>query len=92
MSSAAKRDVTINVRISKSEKNLIDRAAAITGRNRTEFVLESARQRAETVLLDQNLFVLDDVRYKKFLEILAKPPKPIPALKKLLASKAPWEA
>jgi uncharacterized protein (DUF1778 family) len=54
-------------------------------------MLDSARRRAEDVLLDQKLFILDEEKYEAFLNLLDEPPKPTEELKKLLATKAPWE-
>jgi uncharacterized protein (DUF1778 family) len=85
------RDVNINLRASKQVKDLIDAAATLVGKSRSEFMLDSARQKAEDVLLDQRLFMLDDEKYQAFLEILEAPPRKNAELKKLLAEKAPWD-
>lgn len=86
-----KRNVTINVRASAYVRDLIDFAASVTGKNRSEFMLESARAKAEDVLLDQRLFALDDKQYQRFVEILDEPAPPTDRLCELLARKAPWE-
>jgi len=85
------RGATINLRASAQLRDLVDLAASILGQNRTEFMLESARRRAEDVLLDQRLFTLDVERYKAFLNLLDEPPRPTKELRKLLSKKAPWE-
>jgi uncharacterized protein (DUF1778 family) len=85
------RDVNINLRASKQVKDLIDAAATLVGKSRSEFMLDSARQKAQDVLLDQRLFMLDDEKYQAFLEILEAPPRKNTELKKLLAEKAPWD-
>ena len=51
-------------------RDLIDRAADVFGKTRTEFILESARTHAIDVLLDQRLFKLDDEQYAAFLHAL----------------------
>jgi len=81
----------INMRVPSSTRNLIDDAAALVGKTVTEFVLESARKRAEDVLLDQRLFALDPEQYDAFMQVLDNPPAPNEKLKALLASKSPWE-
>lgn len=86
-----RRAVSINLRAPTHIKNLIDRAARVLGKSRSEFMLDSARSRAEDVLLDQRLFVLDKDRHAAFLKLLDQPAKPTQALKKLLSAKAPWE-
>ncbi len=86
----AKRDTTINLRLSESAKNLIDAAAAALGKTRTEFVVESAKQHAVDVLLDQRRFELDSGQWDAFMRALDNPPLPNEPLKKLMARKAPW--
>lgn len=86
-----KRDGVINVRVSGATRELIDSAAAASGKSRTEFMLESARQRAMEVLLDQQLFTLDEPAYAAFLAVLDSPPEPARKLRELFAEKSPWE-
>jgi uncharacterized protein (DUF1778 family) len=87
----ATRTTTINLRVPKVTRQLIDTAAAVVGKSRTEFMLESARQHAIDVLLDQRLFVLTSEQHDAFMEALDNPPLPNAALKNLLSSKSPWE-
>jgi len=85
------RDTTINLRAKSDQRELIDRAASIQRKTRSEFMLEAACERAEQVLLDQTLFVLDAQRFAEFTRILDAPAKPNPRLLKLLSKRAPWE-
>lgn len=85
-----KADATITMRIPVRTRNLIDSAAAIEGKTRTEFVLESARLHAIDVLLDQRVFALDSEQSAAFAEVLNSPPKPNEALKALMKRPAPW--
>lgn len=87
----ARRDTVINVRLSKMLRDMIDRAADVVGKTRSEFILESARTHAVDVLLDQRLFTLKADKYEAFIKTLEAPPAPNEKLKRLLASKAPWE-
>ena len=86
-----RRDATINLRLSVSVRNLIDTAAAAIGKTRTEFVIESAKQHAIDVLLDQRLFQLGADQWDAFNNALDNPPMPNEQLKQLMARKAPWE-
>lgn len=86
-----KRDAVINVRLSTKLRDLIDSAAAVVGKTRTDFILESARKHAVDVLLDQRLFSLETSQYEEFLRVLDEPAKPNARLKQLLASKSPWQ-
>jgi|ERR1700757_4331832 uncharacterized protein (DUF1778 family) len=85
------RTTTINLRVPQVTRQLIDSAAAAIGKSRTEFMLESARQHAIDVLLDQRLFVLNAEQHEAFMAVLDNPPMPNAALKQLLSSKSPWE-
>ncbi len=82
---------TINLRASAEQKALIDRAAALLGTSRTDFMLESARQAAENALLDQRLFLLDEEQYATFVQWLEAPVEPGPKLRRLMAAWAPWD-
>lgn len=88
---SGRRDAVINVRLTTKLRDLIDRAAAVVGKTRSDFILESARKHAVDVLLDQRLFSLDADRYKEFLRVLDQPAEPNIRLKQLLGSKSPWE-
>jgi len=85
-----KADATITMRIPVRTRHLIDSAAAVEGKTRTEFVLESARLHAIDVLLDQRVFALDSEQSAAFAEVLDSPPKPNEALKALMKRPAPW--
>jgi|SRR5271165_2661754 len=85
------RGVTINLRADERKRSLIDRAAQRLGKNRSEFMLEAACREATAVLLDQRLFLLDEKNYKRFTASLDRPPTENRRLRRLLASKAPWE-
>lgn len=82
---------TINLRATAEQKALIDRAAQRLGKSRTEFMLDSAREAAENVLLDQRLFLADEAQYAAFLALLDAPTN-VATVKKLLSSSAPWQS
>ena len=82
---------SINLRIEANTRQLIDDAAAILGKTRTEFMIDSARRQAIDVLLDQRLFVLDADRYDAFMYALDNPPAPGPKLRALLSRRPAWE-
>ena len=85
------RAETINLRISRGQKALIDRAAQALGRNRSDFMLESACREAEAVLLDRRYFALPEETFKRFTAMLDKPPARNPRLARLLKTRAPWD-
>jgi len=82
---------TLNLRIKPELRGLIDRAAELTGKNRTEFVLNAARHAAEDALLDRTIFAVSSQAYAEFLARLDRPPQPNPRLRRTLETPAPWE-
>ena len=86
----AKRE-TLNIRIKADVRNLIDRAAKSRGKNRTDFILESARAAAEDALLDQVIMTVTPQAYEQFLARLDMPPKANDRLHKTMTTPAPWE-
>jgi uncharacterized protein (DUF1778 family) len=80
----------INLRIEPQVRQLIDDAAAILGKTRTEFMIEAARQQATDVLLDQRLFHLDPERFGAFVSALDTPSAPGLKLRTLLGRTPAW--
>jgi uncharacterized protein (DUF1778 family) len=85
-----KRD-TLNLRIKPELRGLIDRAAELSGKNRTDFVLDAARHAAEDALLDRTVFVVNSKAYAEFLVRLDAKPRPNARLRRSLQAIAPWE-
>ncbi len=85
------RDITINIRAHQAQRDLIDLAAQALGKNRSDFMLETACREAQAVLLDRRLFMLDDEKFQQFIEILDAPPSANENLRQLLSEKAPWD-
>jgi uncharacterized protein (DUF1778 family) len=90
-SSLADSKGSINLRIDGNTRQLIDDAAAMLGKTRTEFMVESARRQAIDVLLDQRLFALNADYYDAFAQALDNPPAPGPKLKALMRRLPAWE-
>jgi uncharacterized protein (DUF1778 family) len=84
------RDAAINLRALHQQRDLIDRAAELLGKNRSDFMLEAACDKAQSVLLDQVLFSLDEAKFRQFTALLDAPAQPNPGLERLMAVKAPW--
>jgi len=87
----AKGRSLINLRITPDDRRLIDLAAATTGKNRSEFMLEAAREAAQEALLDKLLFRVDAQTFDLLQADLQKPPAASEGLRKLMQTKAPWE-
>ena len=91
MAQAQTREAPINIRARHVQRDLIDKAASLLNKSRSDFMLEAACQAAENVLLDQRLFSLEEKAFAAFEKALKAPVGDVSSLRKLLAEKAPWE-
>jgi len=85
------RRETLNLRIKPDDRGLIDRAAQLLGKTKTDFVLEAARRAAEDALLDRTLFVAGPDAFDTFRARLDEKPHPNEKLRRALETPAPWE-
>lgn len=90
-SDAVVKRETLNIRIKSEERSLIDRAAQVRGKNRTDFVLDAARAAAEETLLDQAIISAQPNAYAAFLARLDMPPLPNQHLRTTMQTPAPWD-
>ncbi|HEV2531153.1 DUF1778 domain-containing protein [Phenylobacterium sp.] len=90
MTAAPKRE-TLNLRIKPELRGMIDRAAELAGKSRTDFVLEAARRAAEDAMLDRSLFSVGQEVYGEFLARLDAPPHADDRLRQTLQGKPPWD-
>jgi len=81
----------MSFRMDSETRALVDRAAAIAGQNRTDFMLTALRERATEVLLDQRLFILNDADWTAFVDRLDNPLPPNAKLKALMARTPLWD-
>ncbi|CAJ0872616.1 hypothetical protein AMST5_02433 [freshwater sediment metagenome] len=82
----------VNVRMAAEDRNIIDRAARLAGKTRTEFMIEAARRAAQETLLDSNLVVVDGKTFERFRKIFEAPARSNEKLQRLMNLKAPWES
>lgn len=82
----------IHVRVKPDLRALIDQAATLAGKTRTEFILDASRTAAVNALLDRSLIEVDEAAYGRFLQALDEPPKVLPGMRRLLDVRAPWES
>jgi uncharacterized protein (DUF1778 family) len=90
-SKSSDASVALNMRIKPATRNLIDRAAEMLGKTRTDFMLEASERRAEEVLLDRTIFTVSAEIYAEYLARLDAPTQPNERLKRTMSTKAPWD-
>lgn len=84
--------IPLNMRIKPQTRNLIDRAAELLGKTRTDFMLEASERRAEEVLLDRAVFRVSPEVYAEYLARLDEPVGTNEKLRQTMATQAPWDA
>lgn len=82
----------LSIRMDMETRELVDRAANVTGQNRTDFMVSALRERATEVLLNQTLFTLSGAHWTAFCECLDNPPLPNAKLRALLAREPAWDS
>lgn len=91
MASSSTRSEKLDLRISADAKRTLQAAAASQSRSLSEFVLESALQRAAETLPDRQRFGLDEERWSEFMAALEGSPRPLARLEKLIRSRGPFD-
>ncbi|WP_292658919.1 DUF1778 domain-containing protein [Mesorhizobium sp.] len=80
----------VNLRIREDVRVLIDRAAKMRGKTRSEFMIDAAYRAAEDTLLDQALIKVDPESYQHYLGILDAPPSG-EGFARLMNAPKPWQ-
>jgi uncharacterized protein (DUF1778 family) len=80
----------VNLRVRDEVRSIIDRAAQIRGKNRSEFMIEASLAAAEETVLDQTLVRVDSKSYQHFLKVLDQPPSS-EGFARLMNVPKPWE-
>lgn len=85
------RSARLGIRATQEQESVLRRAAEVSHKSLTEFILESACLAAEQTLLDQRLFMTSDSRCRTLLELFECPPEDNAGLRELFSKPAPWE-
>lgn len=80
-----------SIRLPEADIAVIDRAAALRGRSRTDFVREAAVRAAEEVVLEQTLARMSEQGFAAFTAAVTAPAEPVPELVELFRRETPWE-
>jgi len=92
MAAAAERkEYPISMRLPEADVAMIDRAATLRGRSRTDFVRDAAVRAAEEVVMENRLVRMSAEGFAEFLDVLSQPAAPVPEMVELARRPAPWE-
>lgn len=80
----------VNLRIREDIRSVIDRAASLRGKTRSDFMIDAAYRAAEETLLDQNLVRVDADSYQHYLDVLDQPPSG-EGFERLMRAPKPWQ-
>jgi uncharacterized protein (DUF1778 family) len=80
------RGARLEARISPTQKSVLQRAAALSGRTLSEFVVASAQDAAAKVIHDHELIRLSRAEQTAFVKVLLSPPPPGAGLRKAAAA------
>ena len=86
-----RKEHPLSMRLPDTDIAIIDRAARLRGRSRTDFVREAAVQAAEDVLLQSLSIRMSAEGFAAFVDTLSQPGYPVPEMVDVLARTAPWE-
>jgi uncharacterized protein (DUF1778 family) len=86
----ATRTARLGLRTTPAQEAVLRRAAEVSRKSMTEFILDSACQAAEQTLLDQRMFMLTGKQAGALLDLLDRPARNNAGLKDLFSRRAPW--
>jgi uncharacterized protein (DUF1778 family) len=81
----------ITLNITSAERALIDRAAELTGKTRTNFILNASHNAAEEVILDRVSLLVGAQAPAAFLARLDAAPQPNARLQRSLQYRPSWD-
>ncbi|RWO24457.1 DUF1778 domain-containing protein [Mesorhizobium sp.] len=88
---AERKEHPISMRLPAADIAMIDRAAGLRGRSRTDFVRDAAVRAAEDVLMESRLIRMNSEGFADFMAVLSGPATPVPEMVELVKRPAPWE-
>ncbi len=86
-----RKDHPVSMRLPEADIAIIDRAAGLRGRSRTEFVRDAAVRAAEAVVLEISPIRMSPDGFADFLALIGSHPTPVPEIVELVRRPAPWE-
>lgn len=92
MATTRTRSERLEVRTTKDERSLIDRAVAEQGTELTEFVVSNLTVAAQRVLADRSRFVVDAQAAEAWEAVNRRRPRELPGLRRLMERPAPFTA
>lgn len=86
-----RKEHPLSMRLPETDVAIIDRAASLRGRSRTDFVRDAAVRAAEDVLMETAPIRMSPAGFKAFMAALSGPAVPVSEMVALFRRAAPWE-
>jgi uncharacterized protein (DUF1778 family) len=86
----AARPARLGLRATPQQEAVLRRAAEVSNKSSTDFILDSAYLAAEQTSLDQGLFLVRGSRSQALLSLLDRPERDNPGFQDLFSRRAPW--
>jgi len=83
---ASERSERFNIRIRPAQKAIIARAAALSNKDMTDFILDKVLPEAEAVIKAVEKIEVSERDFKRILDLLEHPPKPNAKLRAAIAA------
>ena len=91
MATQIRQEERFNFRLSKDNKELLERAASLEGKNLKEFVQGATLEQARRVLLERSIISMDNEERDAFLALLKTDPEPTQAALKAADQYLAWK-
>lgn len=91
MATLIRQEQRFNFRLSKDNKELLERAASLEGKNLKEFVQGAALEEARRVLLERSIISMDNEERDAFLALLQSDPEPTQAATRAANDYLAWK-
>ncbi|RIV77922.1 type II toxin-antitoxin system TacA family antitoxin [Pelagerythrobacter aerophilus] len=89
---AERKEHPLSMRLPETDIAIIDRAARLRGRSRTDFVRDAAVRAAEDVLMEAMPIRMSEEGFEAFMAAVSGPAAPVPEMVELFRRSAPWES
>lgn len=86
-----RKEHPLSMRLPEADIAMIDRAASLRGRSRTDFVRDAAVRAAEDVLMETAPIRMSPAGFKAFMAVVSAPPSAVPEMVELFRRPSPWE-
>jgi uncharacterized protein (DUF1778 family) len=90
-SSAKPKEHPLSMRPPETDIALIDRAASLHGRSRSDFMRAATVQAAEHVLIENTLVRMSEDGFAALMAAVTIPALPVSEMVELFGRKAPWK-